>query len=180
MEGEAKNLYGLLAQFESPEHLLDAAEKTRDAGFTNIDAYAPYPIHGLSEALGLSKTRVPLIIMCGGIGGIIGGFFMMWFSSVVLYPINVAGKPFNSWEAFIPITFECMVLAAAFSAVLGMLALNGLPRPYHPVFNVASFARASIDKYFLLIETTDPKFNLAQTRTFLESLEPEEVSEVTP
>ena len=173
-------LYGLMAEFESPDHLLEAAEKTRDAGYKKIDAYAPYPIHGLSEALGLAETKVPLIVLCGGICGVLGGFFMMYYSAVITYPINIGGRPYNSWPAFIPITFECMILLSAFAAVLGMLGLNGLPAPYHPVFNVESFARASQDKYFLVIESRDPHFDVDKTREFLKSLGPEEIAEVAP
>src|SRR5665213_2913633 len=135
-------LYGLTAQFGNADALLDATTKTHEAGYRKIDASSPSPIHGLSEACGFRPTMMPWIILCGGIIGAIGGFFMQWYSAKITYAINVGGKPYNSWPAFIPITFECAILLAAFSAVFGMLALNGLPKPYHPLFNVESFAHA--------------------------------------
>ena len=173
------HIYGLLAEFDGPDELIAAASKVHHAGFRRIDAYAPFPVHGLPEALGLRKTRVPLIVLCGGICGAIGGFGMQWFANVVAYPLNIGGRPYNSWPAWVPITFECTVLFAAFSAVLGMLGLNGLPQPYHPLFNVPAFAEhASRDKFFIAIEATDTKFNLEETRRFLETLSPREVIEV--
>jgi hypothetical protein len=156
-----------------------AAEKVRDAGFTSADAFTPFPIHGLAEALGHPKTRVPLIVLCGGIIGGLGGFFMQWYANTQAYPWNIGGRPNNSWPAFVPIMFEMTVLFAAFSAALGMLALNGLPQPHHPLFNVPDFAEhASRDKFFIVIKSKDPRFNRESTKQFLESLNPVDVIEV--
>ncbi len=160
-------VYGLLARFEDAESLLQACRATRQAGYVKIDAYAPYPLHGLSEALGLGRTAVPLVVLIGAILGATGGFGMLWYSSVIDYPLNIAGRPFNSWQAFIPITFEMAILGAALAAVVGMIALNGLPQPYHPVFNIQRFARASSDEFFLCIESDDPQYDLEKTRQFM-------------
>ena len=169
-------IYGLLAEFEDPTSLVTAAERTHHAGFRCVDAYSPYPIEELHEALGSHHTRLPLIVLIGGLVGCLGGYALQYWVSVLAYPINVGGKPFHSWPAFIPVTFECTILGAALSAVLGMLALNGLPQPYHPVFNVPRFALASRNRFFLCIESKDPKFDLETTRQFLETLNPREVS----
>jgi hypothetical protein len=173
-------LYGLLAQFGTAQALLHAVEKARAAGYVKMEAYSPYPIHGLSEALGFHKTKLPWIILGGGFVGALTGLVMQWSSASYFYPINVGGKAYFSWPAFVPITFECMILLAAFSAVLGMLGLNGLPQPYHPLFNSEAFAHASRDKFFLCVESHDPQFNVETTRAFLESLSPEEIDEVAP
>jgi hypothetical protein len=171
--------YGVMAQFHTPEHLLAAANRAYAAGYRNMDAYSPMPIEGLAEAVGFRRNWVSTIVLCCGLCGGAGGFGLLWWISVIAYPHNIAGRPFNSWPAYIPITFECTVLLAALSAVIGMLALNKLPMPYHPVFNVESFAkRASVDRFFLCIEATDPKFEIARTKAFLEQLNPEEVAEV--
>lgn len=177
---DERKLYGMIAQFGSAEALLEAVEKARTNGYCKMEAYSPYPIHGLSEALGLRKTRLPYIIFCGGAAGAILGFAMQWSSAAYFYPINVAGRPYFSWEAFVPITFECMILLGSFSAVLGMLGLNGLPQPYHPLFNSEAFSHASRDKFFLCIESVDPKFSIEGTRQFMETLAPEEIDEVAP
>ena len=171
-------IYGLLAEFEDPTSLVAAAERTHHAGFRCVDAYSPYPIEDLHEALGSHHTRLPLIVLIGGLVGCLGGYTLQYWVSVLAYPINVGGKPFHSWPAFIPVTFECTILGAALAAVLGMLALNGLPQPYHPVFNVPRFALASRNRFFLCIESKDPKFDLEATRHFLETLNPREVTTV--
>lgn len=174
------DIYALMAEFETGEALLEAAKRTCEAGYRNTDGYSPFPLHGLSEALGFRRTRLPLVTLIGGLLGGGGAYFMMWYASVISYPINIGGRPLHSWPAFVPITFELSVLGASFAALFGMLALNGLPRPHHPVFNVPEFERASRDRFFLVIEARDPKFHIADTRQFLESLKPERVFEVQP
>jgi hypothetical protein len=159
-----------MAEFHTPEELLDAARKTYAAGYRRFNAYSPYPVEGLAEAVGFRHTRLPLIVLIGGILGACVGFGLQYWSSTSYYPMNVGGKPLNSWPAFIPITFETTVLFAAFAAVLGMLALNGLPMPYHPVFNVERFLLASRDRFFLAIEARDPLFDRQQTEAFLKSM----------
>lgn len=173
-----QGLYGVIAEFNDPQTLLDAALKTQEQGYTETDAFSPFPIHGLAEAVGHHKSRLSLIVLTMGILGGVGGFFMCWYANVIAYPLNIGGKPLNSWPAWIPITFECAILLAAFGAVFGMLALNGLPMPYHPVFNVRRFDSASRDKFFLVIQARDPKFRLEEARRFLETLGPREVTDV--
>ena len=172
------HLYGVMAQFDNPSALVTAARETYEAGYRQINGYSPFPIEELWEAIGFKRTALPIIVLIGGIIGGLGGFFMQYWMEVVDYPINVGGKPFNSWPAFIPITFECTVLVAAFSAVLGMLALNKLPQPYHPVFKAPNFALATRDSFFLVIESKDPKFDHDETVRFLRTLEPREVIDV--
>jgi Protein of unknown function (DUF3341) len=171
-------LYGLMAEFDDPSQLVLAAESAHKAGYRRMDAYSPIPIEQLHEALGSHHSKLPLIVLIGGLIGCIGGFLIQYWTMAVAYPINVGGRPFNSWPAFIPVTFECTILGAALSAVFGMLALNGLPMPYHPVFNVPRFASASRNRFFLCIEARDKKFHRDKTREFLESLKPREVSSV--
>ena len=171
-------LYGVIAEFENPNDLVHAARKVYEAGYRRINGYSPYPIEELSEAIGFTHTSLPLIVFIGGVVGGLSGFFMQYWIEVINYPINVGGKPFNSWPAFIPITFEMTVLFAAFSAVLGMLVLNKLPQPYHPVFNAPNFALATRDRFFLAVEANDAKFNHEQVSDLLKSLGAIEVSDV--
>jgi len=176
--GQIENLYGVMAEFDTPESLLAAAAMARTAGYRKMDAYAPMPVEGLAEAIGFRTTWVQRLVFVGGTLGAIGGFTLCWWISVIAYPHNVGGRPLNSWPAYVPITFECMVLVACITAVVGMLALNGLPQPYHPVFNVEAFARASRDKFFLCIEAADPQFSLDGTREFLAQAGSREVTDV--
>ena len=176
-DGPAK-LYGLLAEFTSPEAVLAAAHAAHAAGYTRAETYTPFPIEGLPQALGFTRTRVARVVLIGGIVGACSAFFMMWFANVIHLPWNVGGRPPNSWPAFIPITFELGVLFAAFSAMIGMLWMNGLPQPYHAVFNSPNFSLASRDRFFLCIEASDPAFDLERARGFLESLDPVSITEV--
>lgn len=170
--------YGIMAEFNDPQSLLDAANAAREAGYKELDAYSPFPIHGLSDAIGFAHTKLSAVILAMGIIGGISGFFMCWYANVITYPLNIGGKPYNSWPAWIPITFECTILFAAFGAVLGMLALNGLPMPYHPVFNVKRFENASRDRFFLVIQSRDPKFDTDSVYKFMDTLKPREVVDV--
>jgi hypothetical protein len=175
---EHKELYGVMAQFATPTQLTRAAQAARAAGYRKMDAYSPYPVEEVIEALHIN-SKLPYLIFCGGIVGLISGFMLEYVTATQLYPINVGGRPLFSWPAFIPVAYECTILFAAFTAVFGMILLNGLPCPYHPVFNVKSFAeRASTDGFFLAIEAGDDKFHHAETRAFLQSLNPLEVSDV--
>ena len=175
---QQETIYGLMAEFATPEQLLEAARHTHDAGYRNIDAFAPFPIEGLAHAIGFHRTRLPLVVLIGGIFGAATGFYLQYYAAAVSYPINVGGRPLNSWPAFIVVTFEMTILGAALFAVFGMLALNRLPMPYHPVFNVERFAFASKDRFFLCIQANDPRFDRTQTEKFLHGLNPKQVSEV--
>jgi hypothetical protein len=175
---ERKSIYGLMAEFESPEQVLAAARRTREAGYTRIDAFSPIPVEGLAEAVGFDWTALPILVFLGGLCGGSTGFGMCWYANVISFPMNVGGKPYNSWPMWIPITFELTILGAALTAVFGMLALNGLPTPYHPTFNVERFARASTDRFFLCVKSRDKKFDLTHTRAFLEGLHPHGVFEI--
>ncbi len=171
-------IYGVMAEFDTPTALLEAARRTYQAGYRKIDAYSPFPIEGLAEEIGFHHDAVALVVLIGGIIGGLSGYLLQWWCSVIGYPINVGGRPYHSWPAFIVITFELTILFGGISALLGMLALNGLPMPYHPVFNVPRFAMASKDRFFLIVFSTDPKYSPAETRRFLESLQPRSISEV--
>src|SRR5262245_22513806 len=170
--------YGLVAEFETAQGLVAAAEQARDAGYQRMDAYSPFPIEGLTDALGQRPTKLPIIVLLGGLLGGLGGYLLQWYTSTVSYPLNVGGRPFHSWPSFIPVTFECTVLGAALSAVFGMLARNGLPMPYHPLFHVPHFARASRDLFFLCIQARDPKFDTGEAALFLRDLGARDVQEV--
>ena len=170
--------YGLMAEFDNPSDAVAAARRVHEEGYRRIDAFSPYPVEELSEAIGAHATKMPLIVLIGGILGGSLGYLMQFYLHTIYFPLNVGGKPLHSWPAFIPITFECTVLGASLFAVFGMLALNGLPEPYHPVFNSPNFALASRDRFFVLIESTDPKFDRERTAEFLRTLNAREVTDV--
>jgi hypothetical protein len=171
-------IYGLLAEFDNPEELVQAVRRARNAGYRKMDAYTPFPVEGLAEELGFHHTALPLIVLMGGIVGCVGGLLLQYWIAAVDYPLNIGGRPLNSWPAFIPVTFELTILVAALSAVLGMLGLNGLPRPHHPLFNSPRFALASRNRFFLCIESADRQFNRESTEKFLAELNPKGVSQV--
>lgn len=173
-----KNIYGLLAEFDTPTQLVDAANKVREAGYTKTDAFSPFPLHEIDEALGIKRSILPYLVFGGAITGLLSGLALQIFVHYIDYPIIVGGRPFLSIPSFIPPTFELTILFAAFTAVGGMLLLNGLPQPYHPVFNVPRFALATREKFFLLIETKDPKFSYEETKGFMQDLNAQEVFDV--
>jgi Alternative complex III, ActD subunit len=175
---DSRGLYGIMAEFAQPEQLLAATRAAYQAGYRKMEAYTPYSVEGVAEALGFTKTRVPLIVLLGGIAGALTAYGMEWFSAVVDYPLNVGGRPLHSWPAFIPITFELTVLFAAIAGLIGMLWLNGLPKPYHPVFNAPEFRLASQTRFFLCIEADDRDFDLEKVRQFLRQQSPLSVVEV--
>ncbi len=172
------NLFCIAAEFDDDHKLLEAANKTRQAGYERIDAYTPYAVHGLREALGQPATLMPWLVFAGGLAGLSIGFGLCYWLSVLELPYNIGGRPLNSWPSFIPVTFECTILASAFTAVFGMFGLNGLPRPHHPMFSHPGFLRASQDRFFLVVESDDPKFDPASVTEFLQTLNPLEVREV--
>jgi hypothetical protein len=178
--GAKPALHGVMGEFSDPQDLVDAIEKVRAEGYTKIDAYTPFPIEEVWEAIGHHKSPVPLVVLIGGIIGGLSGFFLQYWVSAIEYPLNVGGRPFNSWPAFIPVTFECTILGAVLSAVAGVFIINGLPEPYHPVFNVPRFAFASRDRYFLCIEATDPKFDRDIAHQLLQEVRATEIADVEP
>ena len=179
MTGDAP-IYGLLAEFDEPDRLVAAARAAHDDGYRKMDAYTPFPVEHLAEAIGFRTTRLPWLIFAGGLVGCLGGFLLQYWVSVSAYPENIGDRPLNSWPSFIPVTFELTILLAALTAVCGMLGLNGLPMPYHPLFNVPRFAQASRDRFFLCIEARDPRFDRDKTRRFLESQQPRGIFDVPP
>ncbi len=164
---ENDRIFGLLAEFEDHEELLEAVRQARAEGYRRMDAYSPFPVDGLAEALGLRTNSVPFWCLVGGIGGGLTGYGMQLYAMAIDYPLNVGGRPLNSWPMFIPITFELTILGAALSAVFAMFVLNRLPEPYHPVFGAAGFDRASVDRFFLLIQADDPIFEIERALRFL-------------
>lgn len=174
----SSSLYGILAEYGTAQDLLDAAQKTHRQGYRKVDAFSPFPIEELSEVLHHPKSKVPLVCLVAGIIGLLGGYFLQYWASAINYPINVGGRPLNSWGAFIPVTFECTILAAGIATVVGMILLNGLPRHYHPVFNAENFSRASSDRFFLVIEADDPQFDADSVSSFLSDTAAREVRAV--
>lgn len=175
---EGAKLYGLLAEFDSPTAVVTAARKAREAGYVKLDAFTPFPIHELDEALKVPRTILPWLVFGGGLAGLLGGFAMQYWMSAVDYPLNIGGRPLASWPAFVIPSYEMTILFASITAVVGMIALNGLPMPYHPLFNAPNFTNATADRFFLCIETKDAKFDAAGTRQFLETLHPLGVTDV--
>ena len=171
-------LYGLMAEFDTPKDVLRATRRAQRAGYRVMDAYTPYPVKGLASALESQRTRVPFVILICGVVGAGVGFLMQWYTMASDYRFNVGGRPPNSWPVYLPIAFEVMVLVASLAAILGMLLLNGLPRPHHPVFNVRRFVEASQERFFLCIEATDPKYDRQETEQFLVSSGAKAVMEV--
>jgi len=177
---EISPAYGLLAEFENPNALVKAARAARAEGYRKLDAYTPFPIEELTDALHLHHNKLPLLVLLGGLTGGLLGYLLQYYVTVFQYPINVAGRPLHSWPQYFVITFECTILLAGLTTVLGLLGLCGLPMPYHPVFNIERFASASRDRFFLCIESKDPLFDRQKTARFLEGLDAKEVSEVAP
>jgi hypothetical protein len=175
---ETPRLYGLMAEFDSATAIVSAARRAREAGYSKVDAYTPFPIHELDAALKLPRTILPWLVFFGGIAGLVSGFALQYWVSVVDYPLNIGGRPFASWPAFVVPSYELTILFASITAVVGMIMLNGLPQPYHPVFNAPNFSNATADRFFLCIEAADGRFDVAGTRKFLEGLHPLGVTDV--
>jgi hypothetical protein len=178
MKEVQSEIWGVMAEFTSAAELFAATRRAKAAGYRHIDAYSPFGIEPVAAELGLRKTAVPLLTLLGGLSGTIGGFLLQYWVSAINYPINAGGKPLNSWVAFVIVCFELTILGASLGAFIGMLALNGLPEPYHPVFHAPRFAAVTRDSFFLVIESRDPKFELHDTFRFLQTLNPREVTEV--
>ena len=178
LEDPTPKFYGLLAEFDSATAIVNAARKARDAGYVKVDAYTPFPIHELDDALRLPRTKLPWIVLAGGLTGMLAGFGLQYWASAIAYPMNVGGRPYASWPAFVVPAYETTILFASITAVVAMILLNGLPQPYHPIFNAPSFSNASADRFFLCVEAADPKFDMGATRKFLQGLKPVEVSDV--
>ncbi|MBW7929236.1 MAG: DUF3341 domain-containing protein [Fimbriimonadaceae bacterium] len=175
---EQPRLHGILAEFDDPDDLLEAAERTHAAGYTRVEAYTPFPVHGLSEAIGFKEAKVPWLIFVCGVIGAFAGLGLQYYTAVIDYPMNVGGRPNFSWPSFFPVTFECTILFAAFGAVFGMLGMNGMPRPHHPIFGGKNFELASQNKFFLCVESDDPQFDPSRVSEFLRGLGAQHVSEV--
>ena len=173
-----RKIYGMVAEFVSPEELKHATEIARAEGYRRMDAYSPFPIEGLAELVGFRFNLLSWLVLGGGFSGAILGYFMEWYGMAVSYPINVGGRPLNSWPSFIPVTFECGVLAASLTALIGMCALCGLPQPFHPVMRAVNFDRVTQDRFFLCIQATDPFYDSTETARFFGRLHPREISEV--
>ena len=173
-----KPLFGLMAEFASADALVQGARKMYAEGYRRLDTYSPFPIEPAWEAIGAHDTRLQKLVLGGGIAGAIGGFGLCYWTQVIAYPLNIGGRPFNSWPSFIPVTFEVTILVAALTTVFGMLALNGLPMPYHPVFNVKRFSLASSEAFFLSVEADDPKFDRKATLDFMKTIGAREINEV--
>jgi len=171
-------IYGLMAEFDTPTDIVLAARRTHAEGYRRIDAYSPFPVEGLAESIGFRHNRVALVCLIGGLCGLATAYVLQWWINWVAYPLNIGGRPFHSWPSFIIVTFELTILFGGLSAALGMLLMNGLPLPYHPVFNVPTFDRASRDRFFLCIEAADPKFDREKTFAFLTSLGARAITEV--
>ena len=173
-------IYGVMAEFDDPHAMVEAAKRTYAEGYRRLDTFSPYPIEEAWEAIGHHDRRLSRIVLGGGLAGLLTGIGLQEWVHGIAYPVNIAGIPLNSWPMFVPVTFELTILFAAISAVLAMVLLNGLPQPYHPAFNVARFERASRDRFFLLVESADPRFDRDKTTEFLKGLQATEVSDVAP